>query len=128
MPWLTETSDEISWDRLGQLMAETVAQARRRICARPRRVLLLTPDITRAHSGAGRLTEMIYHELAGEAFVMMAGVNVGEVGVQASQVFFPTPVSASGTLSQNGQTLDFTLKLVGGRLDDVEIGFTLTAP
>ena len=69
MPWLTETADEIPWDRLGQLMAETVSQARRRICARPRRVLLLPPDITRAHSGVGRLTEMIYQELAGEADV-----------------------------------------------------------
>lgn len=69
MPWLTETADEISWERLGQLMAETVAQARRRICARPRRVLLLPPDITRAHSGVGRLTEIIYQELAGEADV-----------------------------------------------------------
>ena len=36
-------------------------KARHRICARPQRVLLLPPDITRMHSGAGRLTEMLYN-------------------------------------------------------------------
>ena len=41
-------------------MEQTVAEARRRICAKPKRVLLLPPDITRMHSGAGRLTEMLY--------------------------------------------------------------------
>jgi nickel-dependent lactate racemase len=45
-------------------MRRTVAEARRRICASPRRALLLPPDITRAHSGAGRLTEMFYRELS----------------------------------------------------------------
>jgi nickel-dependent lactate racemase len=32
-------------------------------------VLLLPPDITRAHSGVGRLTELLYRELSGEADV-----------------------------------------------------------
>ena len=50
-------------------MEQTVAEARRRICARPKRVLLLPPDITRAHSGVGRMTEMLYHAFAGEADV-----------------------------------------------------------
>ena len=69
MPWITDQAAEISWDRLQQLMHATVAEARRRICAKPKRVLLLPPDITRMHSGAGRLTEMLYHLLAGEAEV-----------------------------------------------------------
>jgi hypothetical protein len=67
MPWISESDDEIGWGRLAGLMRQTVAAARQRICAHPRRVLLLPPDITRAHSGVGRLTEMIYDELAGEA-------------------------------------------------------------
>jgi nickel-dependent lactate racemase len=50
-------------------MEQTVAEARRRICAKPKRVLLLPPDITRMHSGAGRLTEMLYQQLSGEADV-----------------------------------------------------------
>ncbi len=69
MPWISERSDELGWPLLEALMHETLAEARRRICARPRRVLLLPPDITRAHSGVGRLTEMLYRELAGEADV-----------------------------------------------------------
>jgi nickel-dependent lactate racemase len=69
MPWINERAPEISWDRLGQLMDQTVAESRRRICAKPKRVLLLPPDITRMHSGAGRLTEMLYNRLSGEADV-----------------------------------------------------------
>ncbi len=69
MPWIAESSPEISWPRLEELMRQTVAEARHRICARPRRVLLLPPDITRAHSGAGRLTELLYQALAAEAEV-----------------------------------------------------------
>lgn len=69
MPWITERAPEISWPRLQQLMEQTVAEARRRICAKPKRVLLLPPDITRMHSGAGRLTEMLYKLLSDEADV-----------------------------------------------------------
>ncbi len=69
MPWFFERSDGISGPRMEDLMRQTVAEARQRICARPRRVLLLPPDITRAHCGAGRLTEMLYHLLSGEAEV-----------------------------------------------------------
>ena len=69
MPWIAERAAEISWDRLQALMEQTVAEARRRICARPKRVLLLPPDITRMHSGAGRLTEILYNLLGGEADV-----------------------------------------------------------
>jgi len=69
MPWIAETAAEISWDRLAELMSATIAEARQRICATPRRVLLLPPDITRMHSGAGRLTELLYQELSGEADV-----------------------------------------------------------
>jgi nickel-dependent lactate racemase len=69
MPWIAERATEISWDRLQGLMEQTVAEARQRICERPKRVLLLPPDITRMHSGAGRLTEILYNLLAGEADV-----------------------------------------------------------
>ena len=69
MPWIAERAAEFSWDRLQTLMEQTVAEARRRICARPKRVLLLPPDITRMHSGAGRLTEMLYRLLCDEAEV-----------------------------------------------------------
>jgi nickel-dependent lactate racemase len=69
MPWISESANEIAWPRLESLMHETVAEARRRLGSRPQRVLLLPPDITRAHSGVGRLTEMLYRQLCGEADV-----------------------------------------------------------
>ncbi|GIX05541.1 MAG: hypothetical protein KatS3mg114_1410 [Planctomycetaceae bacterium] len=69
MPWIAERAPRLDADRLQHLMAATAAEARRRLCARPRRVLLLPPDITRMHSGAGRLTEWLYHHFAPEAEV-----------------------------------------------------------
>ena len=70
MPWITESAPEIGWQRLEELMRQTVAEARRRICARPRRVLLLPPDITRAHSGVGPADrDALSDLLAGEADV-----------------------------------------------------------
>jgi nickel-dependent lactate racemase len=69
MPWIAEQADEISWERLYDLMRQTVAEAKRRLTAHPKRVLLLPPDITRMHSGAGRLTEILYELLHGEADV-----------------------------------------------------------
>jgi nickel-dependent lactate racemase len=69
MPWISETSAKIGWPRLEELMLQTAGEARRRLCARPKRVLLLPPDITRAHSGVGRLTELLYQHFAAEADV-----------------------------------------------------------
>lgn len=69
MPWISERSPHITWDRLETLIAQTVAEARQRLCKSPKRVLLLPPDITRAHSGAGRLTEMLYKTFSAEADV-----------------------------------------------------------
>ncbi|HEY3052598.1 MAG TPA: carboxypeptidase regulatory-like domain-containing protein [Thermoanaerobaculia bacterium] len=40
------------------------------------------------------------------------GVNVGNVSVSVSHPFFTTNVGARGTLSKNGDTVDFALKLV----------------
>ena len=69
MPWISEQAERIDADHLERLMGQTLAEARRRICAKPKRVLLLPPDLTRMHSGAGRLTEILYRMLDGEAEV-----------------------------------------------------------
>lgn len=69
MPWFSEKSDFISMDRLKELMEKTVVECKRNICAKPKKVLLLPPDLTRAHSGAGRLTEILYNLLKDEADV-----------------------------------------------------------
>ena len=69
MPWIAERAAVLTAQQLEDLMVQTAAEARRRICAHPKRVLLLPPDITRMHSGAGRLTELLYHQFAPAAEV-----------------------------------------------------------
>ena len=69
MPWFSERSERIGPERLQELMERTIEEARRRICPNPKRVLLLPPDITRAHSGAGRLTEILYNLLGFDSAV-----------------------------------------------------------
>ena len=94
MPWIAERAAEISWERLQGLMEQTVAEARRRICARPKRVLLLPPDITRMHSGAGRLTEILYNLLAGEAEIHVIptlGQHVPHTPEENRQMFGSVP-------------------------------------
>jgi nickel-dependent lactate racemase len=94
MPWISERAAEISWDRLQTLMEQTVAEARRRICAKPKRVLLLPPDITRMHSGAGRLTEMLFHHFASEADVHVIptlGQHVPHTREENRQMFGSIP-------------------------------------
>ncbi len=69
MPWIAERAERILPERLDELTAQVVAEARARLTPRPRRVLLLPPDITRAHSGVGLVTELLYQMLASEADV-----------------------------------------------------------
>ncbi len=63
MPWFSEKSDRISPKRVQELMQRTADEAKSRLCKQPRRVLLLPPDITRAHSKAGQMTEILYNHL-----------------------------------------------------------------
>ena len=68
MPWIAEKADTITTAPMEKLVAQTAAEARRRIFARPKRVLLLPPDIARL-TGAGRITELLYQHFAAEADV-----------------------------------------------------------
>ena len=69
MSWFFEKSDFISMDRLKELMEMTVEESKKHICSNPKRVLLLPPDLTRAHSGAGKLTKILYTLLNNDADV-----------------------------------------------------------
>ncbi|REJ64738.1 MAG: DUF2088 domain-containing protein [Planctomycetota bacterium] len=94
MPWISETAKKISWDRIEELVDATLAEARARICAAPKRVLLLPPDITRMHSGSGRITEMLYHRLADEAEVHLIptlGQHVPHTPHENRQMFGSVP-------------------------------------
>ena len=57
MPWFTVQADSIPEEQIKQAAIRLVDEAQRRIAPKLDRVLLLPPDLTRAHSGVGRITE-----------------------------------------------------------------------
>lgn len=61
--WFYEEGCTIDEELQMELMERLVEEANKRINSSIKRVLLLPPDITRYHSGAGRLTNMLYHIL-----------------------------------------------------------------
>jgi len=60
MPWFYEESKEIDLNKKQEVMERVIQEASKRITKDFKKVLLLPPDITRCHSGAGKLTEMLY--------------------------------------------------------------------
>lgn len=69
MPWISHSAESIAREEIERLIDETIAEARKRLGAAPKRVLLLPPDITRMHSGAGWITECFYQRLSSSADV-----------------------------------------------------------
>lgn len=63
MPWFTIEADAIPENEIKAAAVRLVKEAQERIAPRLKRVLLLPPDLTRAHSGAGKVTEWIYREI-----------------------------------------------------------------
>ena len=68
MSWFKKV-DTISREEMLELVHKAADEARRRICASPKKVLLLPPDITRAHSGSGWIVEEFYKVFSKEAEV-----------------------------------------------------------
>jgi hypothetical protein len=56
------------------------------------------------------MTQSVQTDVSGN--FRFTGVNVGQVGVTASNSFFPTQVGAQGNLASNGATVNFSLHLV----------------
>ncbi len=63
MPWYYKEADCIATAEIESLAKRVLVEAKKRLGCELRRVLLLPPDLTRAHSGAGKITEMIYKAL-----------------------------------------------------------------
>ena len=63
MPWFSLEADSISRPEIENACHRLIEEARTRIRRDLRRVLLLPPDLTRAHSGAGWITETLYRLL-----------------------------------------------------------------
>jgi nickel-dependent lactate racemase len=69
MSWFQVEGKALSEAEIRGAVTRLLDEARKRVLggkkADLKRVLLLPPDLTRAHSGAGRITEMLYEGLAG---------------------------------------------------------------
>ena len=64
MPWFWREAEELSRAEMDALALRLLEEARGRIGKELCRVLLLPPDLTRAHSGSGKITETLYNALA----------------------------------------------------------------
>lgn len=69
MPWFTHEAPFIPEEEIHAQAMRLLEEARERIKSDLKRVLLLPPDLTRAHSGAGKVTEWLYLALKDEAEV-----------------------------------------------------------
>jgi nickel-dependent lactate racemase len=68
MPWIAEEGC-LDKKRVSELTIQLAREAETRIRKSPKKVLLLPPDITRAHSGAGWITNALYHHFSKSAQV-----------------------------------------------------------
>ncbi len=68
MPWFKKEG-RLSKEDVLALAMQAADEAERRIKGNPKKVLLLPPDITRAHSGAGWITEALYKRFSKTADV-----------------------------------------------------------
>ena len=65
MPWFQLEGKSLSEQEIRGAVERLLDEARKRIKKDLKRVLLLPPDLSRAHSGAGRITEMLWEGLKG---------------------------------------------------------------
>jgi len=63
MAWFAVEGEALSEQQIQEVVDRLIAEARTRIHRDLKRVLLLPPDLTRAHSHAGKITEMLYKAL-----------------------------------------------------------------
>jgi len=64
MTWFSRTADVVTRAEIEEMLDRTVVEAKERLgIAELNRVLLLPPDITRAHAGVGWMTEYLYNQL-----------------------------------------------------------------
>ena len=126
MPWFYQEGT-MSRDRIIKLSLKAAKEACERICKIPKRVLLLPPDITRAHSGAGWITEALYHyfaEFADVHLIPTLGQHVPHTPEQNKWMFGSVPEEKIHAHDwRNGSKLigevpaEYVKKVSGGRAD-----------
>ncbi|MBN2213576.1 MAG: DUF2088 domain-containing protein [Bacteroidales bacterium] len=67
--WFYREGNFIGEETQKEMMEQLVEEARKRFNRPIRKVLLLPPDITRYHSGAGKITNMLYHILGSSCHI-----------------------------------------------------------
>ena len=95
MPWFHEEGT-LSKDHVLSLVHQAADEALDQICDNPKKVLLLPPDITRAHSGAGWITEEFYKilsEMAEVHLIPTLGQHVPHTPEQNRWMFGSIPES-----------------------------------
>ena len=127
MPWFQEESSAISRNRMLELARKFADEAKSRICKNPKRVLLLPPDITRAHSGAGWITEELYKYFSPSADVHVIptlGQHVPHTPEQNKWMFGSIPEERIHAHDWRGGSrivgevpADYVRKVSGGRAD-----------
>ena len=63
MSWFKVEADSIPEVEIKAAAVRLIDEAQKRIGPKLKRVLLLPPDLTRAHSGSGKVTEWLYQEI-----------------------------------------------------------------
>jgi len=66
MPWFSVQAPSLTDQQIQEVVTRTIAEAHTRIGGTFNRVLLLPPDLTRAHSRVGYVTELFYKALMAE--------------------------------------------------------------
>ncbi len=126
MPWFYQEGT-MSRDRIIELSKNAASEACRRICKDPKRVLLLPPDITRAHSGAGWITEALYHHFSESADVHLIptlGQHVPHTPEQNKWMFGSVPEKKihahdwrNGSKRIGEVPAEYVKKVSGGKAD-----------
>ena len=127
MAWFFERSPRIERARMEVLVDRAARECLVRLCAVPRKVLLLPPDITRAHSGAGWITERLYAFFAQTAEVTVIptlGQHVPHTPEQNRWMFGSIPESRilkhdwrRDEKRVGAIPADYVAQITGGRAD-----------
>jgi nickel-dependent lactate racemase len=95
MPWFSVESSALTEQQIRDAVTRLLEEARTRIRRELKRVLLLPPDLTRAHSGAGKITELLYQALPGchVAVIPTLGQHVSHTEAENRWMFGSIPNS-----------------------------------
>ncbi|MBP3695665.1 MAG: DUF2088 domain-containing protein [Thermoguttaceae bacterium] len=126
MTWFS-AEGRLSRENIVELVYRAAEEARRQICRDPKRVLLLPPDITRAHSGAGWITEEFYKIFSQTAEVHVIptlGQHVPHTDEQNRWMFGSIPLDRihvhdwrNGSRTIGEVSVDFVKEATAGKVD-----------